>query len=655
MKQNQAAAIARVALVLVFALRLALAAPVQAQPGRAQAGDRGQDFDITFPNTLLLQNGGPIINLKNPPPEIRAAKGDGQTDDTAAFQDVYDFLKQQFQKNGPWSRADYYVYLPNGTYKVSDTLIYRGPSLAGPTWNGTFDINHLRFVGQSRRQTIIRLVDNAPGYQDAAKPKIVLAFQHPDTVFNNVPGGNWLRNLTIDTGRGNPGAAALFFQGANNTDLRHVTIRSGDGGGKYGIWFKTGSIQGYYSDVTVDGFDYGIQQSVNAEGDTAFEYLTLRNQRVAGILHTGGGMSLRRLLSQQRVGIPALRIEGSGSQTVLLDSVLSEAKAAGPAIEMTANVEQGLFARSVVTPGYGQAIVKAGVTAVAAPVVDEYVSAPVKTLFLDTPLRSLRLPVEDTPFVPWFDPARDWAMVDDYPSVQAAFDAGKPVVIFKQRAYKLGGDVRVPAAVRSINVLGAKVEGGTFVVAQPSRQPLLVQDSGVPIRIEAMRDVIQRCASGGLSNPHGLAVTCFLENVNDNATGDDFCRPGQRVFARQIDIEYAHANQIVCNGGALWVFGYKTENGTSTPFTVKNGGYLEILGGYSNATAMPAPGQQNPLIRNDNSHVSATLFINLGGPWRKAIEETRNGVTAQAANTDFPKRGAVYAPDYAIPLYVGTH
>jgi hypothetical protein len=482
-----------------------------------------------------------------------------------------------------------------------------------------------------------------------------MAFQHPDTVFNNVPGGNWLRNLTIDTGHGNPGAAALFFQGANNSDLRNVTIRSGDGSGKYGIWFKIGSIQGYYSDVTIDGFDYGIHQPVNGEGDTAFENLTLRNQKVAGILHTGGGMSLRHLLSEQSAGIPALRIEGSGSQTVLLDSVLNGRKSAGPAIEMSKNVEQCLFARGVATSGYEKAIVKAGETAVAGPSVDEYVSYPVKTLFPNTPVRSLRLPIEDTPFVPWFDPARKWAIVDDYPNVQAAFDSGKPVVVFKKSAYKLGGDVRVPASVRSINLLGAKVEGGALVVAEPAPQPLVVQDGHMPIRVEAVRNIIQRCASGGIANPKGLAETFFLENVNDNATGDNFCRPGQKVFARQIDIEYPNANQIVCNGGTMWVFGYKTENGKSTPFTVKNSGFLEILGGYTNATAMAAPDQQHPVIRNDNSHVSATLFINMSGNWLKALEETREGVTVQAANTDFPKRGATYRFNYVIPLYVGTH
>jgi len=640
----------------VAALLLSLAAwnmPAVA----SRAGDRGRDLNITFPETLLMQNGGPVINVKRPPESgMRAARGDGVTDDTAAFRDVYDLLLRAYKKYGPWtSQNSFYVYIPNGTYKVSDTLIYRGPTVgAYPRWDGTFDINHVHFVGQSRAGTVIRLADRCPGYQDPAHPKIVLAFQHPDTVFNNVPGGNWLRNLTISAGRGNPGAVGLFFQGANNTDLRSVTIRSEDGAGRYGIWFKQGSVQGYYTDVTVDGFDDGICDSVNPEGDVAFEYLTLRNQREAGILHTGGGMSLRGLRSDQAIaGVPALEMDGSGPQAVVLDSVLRGGRSPGPAIVMTHDAQQCLFARSVATSDYGQAIQRAGATAMPLGLIDEYVSSPVKTLFPGQARKSLRLPIQDTPSVPWYDPATQWAIVDDYPSVQAAMDSGKPVVCFKKRVYKLPGDVIVPASVKFINVMAAGVDGGAFVIGQASADPVLVQDSGVPIRVTARRNVIQRCASGGISNPKGLPVTFFLENVNDNTTGDDFCRPGQRVYARQIDVEYGGGEQIPCNGGLLWVFGYKTENGAGTPFTVRNGGSLEILGGYTNQTNMPPPDRQHPLIRNDNARASATLFTNLGGPFVKAVVETRGNVTATAANTDFPKRGGGYANDYAIPLYAG--
>jgi len=631
----------------------------------AQAGDRGGGPNVTFPETLLIQNGGPVLNLKRPPEAgMHAAKGDGVADDTAAFLDAWDLLKREYKKHGPWGPDNsFYVYLPDGTYKVSDTLIYRGATVgASPKWDGTFDINHVHFVGQSRAGTVIKLADHCAGYQDIARPKIVLAFQHPDTVFNNVPGSNWLRNLSIDTGRGNPGAVGLFFQGANNTDLRNVTIKSGDGAGRYGIWFKQGSVQGYYADVTVEGFDDGIFDSVNPEGDVVFEFLTLRDQKEAGILLTGGGMSLRRLRSvQPRPSVPALKIDGAGPQAVVLDSELKGAGAAGPAIEMTRASEQCLFARGLAVTGYAPAVRKAGKVAADGDLigpgpgrwVGEYVSYPVKTLTSEQAARSLPLPVADTPHFAWYDPKTQWAVADDYSNVQAALDSGRPVVCFKKRHYTLTGDVFVPASVHVVNGLAASVGGGAFVIAQPSALPILFEDSNMPIRVTAKRDVVQRCASGGISNPKGLPVTFYLENVNDDTTGDDFCRAGARVFARQIDIEYGGGNQIVSNGGALWVFGFKTENMKGAPFTVKNGGALEILGGYCNQTNRPPPDQQKPILLNDGGRVSATLFTNLGGPFVKAIVETRGGAAVTAPNTDFPKRGGEYRDDYVIPLYVG--
>ena len=135
-------------------------------------------------------------------------------------------------------------------------------------------------------------------------------------------------------------------------------------------------------------------------------------------------------------------------------------------------------------------------------------------------------------------------------------------------------------------------------------------------------------------------------------------------------------NQIVSNGGDLWIFGFKTENMGATPFTVKNGGALEVLGGYCNQTNRPPPDRQNPLLLNDGGRVSATLFTNLGGPFVRAVVETRSGITTPIPNTnfgeigsliktvqtsvattipntDFPLRGSVYRSDYVIPLYVG--
>lgn len=617
----------------------------------AVSGDRGGDPEVTFPDSFLRQNGGPVIDVTRPPePWMRPAKGDGVADDTAALRDAFDLLKREFVAHGPWDRADYYVYLPRGAYRVTDTVVYRGESMGRKKGDrGGFDLNHIRFVGQNRAATVIRLDDACPGFGDVKAPKPVLAFQHPDTAFDNVPGANWLRNLTVDAGRGNAGAVGVDFQGANQTDINHVTVRAGDGSGRYGIRFRLGSIQGYYADVTVDGFDVGLFDPVNAEGDVSFEYLTTTRQRTAGIVHGGGGMSLRRWRSDQ-AAVPALRLDGTGSQTVVLDSDLH---GTGPAaVEATRDAGQCLFARDVRTDGYGAEVARGQDVLVPAGAVGEYTSMPATTLFPGRPARSLDLPIEEVPATPWYPPSQ-WAVVDDYPTVQAAMDAGKPAVVFRQHAYDLPGDVRVPAGVRSVMLMGATLRKGRLVVAEPAAEPLTVADGHAAVRVTARRDVDERCIGGGsLSNPTGLPVTFFLENVNDVASHDDFCRPGQRVFARQVDIEYANTEQTVV-GGTMWVFGYKTENGTAEPFAVRPGGTLEVLGGYTNATVMAKGDKLRPVIRNDGGTVSATLFTNMNGPWDLAITETRDGVTKQATRADLPARGGEYRSNYFVPLYVG--
>jgi hypothetical protein len=96
----------------------------------------------------------------------------------------------------------------------------------------------------------------------------------------------------------------------------------------------------------------------------------------------------------------------------------------------------------------------------------------------------------------------------------------------------------ITVSVKSINGMGTAAGGGTLIVNEASPNPLLVQDGNIAIHVVAQRNIIQRCAGGRLSNPNGLPLRFFLENVNDSASGDDFCRPGQKVYARQVNMEY---------------------------------------------------------------------------------------------------------------------
>ncbi len=87
-------------------------------------------------------------------------------------------------------------------------------------------------IGQTRDGTVLRLKDRCPGFTDAADPKPVVKrgsemqgkkkLDPHDTGCGNCAFRNSILNLTVDTGRGRPGAA---IENAGNLLLKHVDIK----------------------------------------------------------------------------------------------------------------------------------------------------------------------------------------------------------------------------------------------------------------------------------------------------------------------------------------------------------------------------------------------------------------------------------------------
>ena len=136
------------------------------------------------------------------------AKGDGVTDDTAALQKAF----------SDWSNKHMeIVYLPAGTYLVSDHLSF-------------YEWIFVQGAGHDR--VTIKLKDRCAGFQDPAKAKAVvgtLPVNHGDRM--NMNFSTHLLGVTIDTGKGNPGAIGIEFMSHNGGGMEDVAIRSGDGSG----------------------------------------------------------------------------------------------------------------------------------------------------------------------------------------------------------------------------------------------------------------------------------------------------------------------------------------------------------------------------------------------------------------------------------------
>jgi len=310
----------------------------------APPGDRQPALNIVWPAKALGENGGQVWDITRPPYN---ATGDGKTDDTRAFvammNAVRDGVERMREKRGPGGPSFFYV--PNGTYVVSDSIV--------PDKEVREGFCGLRLIGQDRRKTTIRLKDASPGFEAGSrKPLLTWSkdWQHHQC---GIAWGNELRNITIDTGSGNPGAVGVLFMGANACSIDNLTVRSGDGQGHAGLWFPTWAVQGYFNDITIQGFDYGIELLSSAEVSPAIEWVTLKGQKQTGIHIDGSCPSLRKIASENSV--PALRITGAAAHVVLLDSRLTRGDKAAAAIVLD-HPEAQLFVRDVETSGYGKAI-----------------------------------------------------------------------------------------------------------------------------------------------------------------------------------------------------------------------------------------------------------------------------------------------------------
>ena len=155
-------------------------APVDAGDGGVPYGDRNLHLHEPYPDALLIQNGGRLYNLRNPPSAAQhAAKGDGIADDTDAFRDAFEFLRDAYvaaaddtgnDPNGTHDLTNTWLYLPVGTYRVTDTLTYRTPIALGD--GGAYeDLVRIRIAGESRESTVIQLDDAAGGFAGPDPPQ----------------------------------------------------------------------------------------------------------------------------------------------------------------------------------------------------------------------------------------------------------------------------------------------------------------------------------------------------------------------------------------------------------------------------------------------------------------------------------------------------
>jgi hypothetical protein len=559
---------------------------------------------------------------------------DDAGDDTVAIQAAFDDGRETGHAPDYYHPRPKMVFFPAGTYIVSDTLQPIGIA---------FTIR-----GQGAGATVIRLADNAPGFGDPADPKPVYRTQ----------GGNYsfrmhVWDLTINTGKGNPGAVGIDFIANNSGAVRDVEIRSGDGHGVAGLsmtrqWPGPCTVR----NVTVDGFDYGVSVAHSEFGQT-YENLTVTNQNVAGMKNAWNIVSMRGFTSVNAV--PALLNTGSPAMAVILDGNLQGGSSSGTAI---AN-EGRVYLRNVTASGYGTLLDDDG-TAVPGPSASEYVSGPVQSLFA-SPQASLGLPVEDTPEFHDNDPA-NWAALTspgwygDNRTWQDTINSGKSTIYWPAGVYLAAQRTyTVPATVRKIAAFGSvinKPSGSQWAVklqvTEPSAEALIVEQVGYGVVVEhaCPRTVVMK---NGIYSYTGLpgAGKVFMEDVQtDNLVLDQ----GQTVWMRGLNTEgdNLHVRNV---GSTLWVLGVKTE-GKGTLFETTAGGVTELLGGLLYPTASFGASDPPAFVIEE---ASASLIYGLSeyvsnGAYIVQVRETRGGATKEYLTADMPHPRI---NRYSMPLFTG--
>ena len=469
-----------------------------------------------------------VVDVTNLPAEVldanpglvSAVAGDG-IDDTAAIQAALDF----------YPASNRIIYVPNGVYDVSDTI--RWPN--GDPNTGGDDAKLLTLQGQSRDGVVLRLADGlAPGTDDYL-PVINTGFAPAQRFANNV------RDLTIDTGRDNPGAVGAEYIANNRGTFRDVLIRSGDGQGRIGLSTSYTAENGpaLIKNVEVVGFDFGITASSNEYGLT-FEDIVLTDQNIAAVRNKQQSPQFRNLSVAGDAAVVVMA--GPGGSLHIAGGTFENTGSATLEAAVRAEENTAVFLQDVTAIGYENVfaslqnntvdfngIVDYGVTTGTHGVdsIDLFVSSDPTNAFdggaaeligiqpVQTPNPSLETDVSQWANVMDFG-ANPYDTIDDTAAFQAAIDSGATTVYLPNLNqdgsslfyFRIDGDLVVRGAVERITGFEGRIGGeGSITIADGDADLLTwerirvlssapgVSNNDLTFHVETARDVLVRHSS----------------------------------------------------------------------------------------------------------------------------------------------------------------
>jgi hypothetical protein len=541
------------------------------------------------------------------------AKGDGVTDDTKALIAAIDAAGPD---TGPNFWRTRIVYLPPGIYLVSDTLTHHYA-------NGGF-ASGMSLRGESPSNTVIRLRDHAAGFGDSGAPRGVIMTTAKLLDGSPTSGGkdythkgegndayeNFVENLTIDAGNGNPGAIGIDYLASNLGAVRNVVVRSPGGSGAIGISMERKWIgPALLKHVTVQGFAVGIAVA-NTEYGVTLDHVTLTDQQRIGLQNASNAVSAAGLTIDTRG--EAIANTAPDGLVVLANSQLAGQAKSGPINDRGAILADDLRL---------------------SPANERLNGVYQGAHFQATPLPPVALP--DAPPPP-NDPPASWVNVMSFATPSAgepditealrrAMASGASTIYLPFGRYTITDGLSVPPAVRRIVGFNASI------TVKPERNPAFARDTGMlridqpgpPLTIERVvfdmtnlgdQLAVQQTASRELVlRDIVTAGTSLLQRgpgggrafIEDMCCGTMHIAGPAPVYAEQFDTEGGGGNRIVNDGSPLVVLGIKTE-GDCTVLDNRQGAHSTILGGLLYIVGDANP--DVPAFRNSGGWLQASFI-----------------------------------------------
>lgn len=559
-------------------------------------------------NAAPLPADANILNVRN-----FGAKGDGATDDTLAIQAAIDNLPA-FNRQHPWQTK--IIYFPNGIYRVSGTLARRDSE-------GHY-LPCLVIIGESQAKTVIRLADNAPGFQDPAHPKSVLYTssgllgRDPSAGGKNYVGlgegndayVNTIENITIAVGKGNAGAIGVDYLANNIGAIRDVTIRS-DERAHTGLsmtrkWIGPALIQR----VAVSGFDVGVDVS-NTEYSVTLDGVSVKKSRRFGLRNDSNSIAFSNLSIDAEAGTGVANIGDKALMTGISATISGRGSAA---IENSGAANL----KGINVSGFRADTEGAGRTDWSGVFAADVRTGDSKW---ELPVRSMPIPDEATSSgwanVQAFGAVPD-PNVDSTNAIAAAFRSGAKTIYFPTGQYHVTNTISVPPTVEKIEGLFSTIfatrgargiypvflteertsplalrrfivegrNGGYVVLEQRAQPPVIVQDM-VAFGI----GFLNRLPEGGY---------VFADNISGG--GRNKIAGPSAVWFRQLNAE-AGGTIIENSGASLWILGAKTEQ-TPTLIEGRDGSRNEVVGGLV-YRVKPEPTEQPLFVMKDSKLIAS--------------------------------------------------